>query len=54
MRRGSTIGRKKESSTEVWLGQKIAGPSNGMCSLPSTWKSHRKLNVGTHTLRATL
>ena len=36
MRRGSTSGRKNESITEVWLGQKIAPPVAGTWSMPRT------------------
>ncbi|SCE13982.1 hypothetical protein GA0115246_111337 [Streptomyces sp. SolWspMP-sol7th] len=35
-RRSRTAGRKKESEKERWLLARIAGPSSGMFSMPST------------------
>jgi hypothetical protein len=53
MRRGSTRGRKKESITDVWFGQKMAPPSAGMCSLPCTLTRQSVLKSGLRTARAT-
>jgi hypothetical protein len=36
IRRGTISGRKIESRKERWLLARIAGPSSGMCSMPST------------------
>src|SRR3546814_12791667 len=51
MRRGSTAGRKNESITDVWFGQKIAPPRSGTCSRPSTVMSDRATAVW-HVLQA--
>ena len=53
IRRGSTSGRKNESITEVWLGQKIAPPVAGRCSSPTVLMRHRPLKTGERTALAT-
>jgi hypothetical protein len=53
MRRGSTRGRKKESMTDVWLGQKIAPPTAGRRSRPTVLIRHSPLNTGERTAFAT-
>jgi hypothetical protein len=53
MRRGRTAGRKNESRTDVWEGHRMAGPSAGTCSSPSTVKRHAAWNIGLMTTLAT-
>ena len=52
IRRGSTAGRKNESSTEVWLAQMIAPPVAGTFSRPRTWNRQPNVNIGLMTLMA--
>src|SRR5918994_1819233 len=53
MRRGSTDGNRNESITDVWLGQRMAGPRRGRLSRPRTWTRHPKRNRGVSSARAT-
>ena len=53
MRRGSTTGRKNESITEVWFGQKMAPPVAGTCSRPDGLMRQRPLKIGVSTAFAT-
>ena len=53
MRRGSTRGRKNESITEVWFGQKMAPPVRGTRSRPTVLMRHNALKTGDMTARAT-
>src|SRR4051812_25231582 len=45
-RRRSTRGRKIESLNEMWLLARMAGPSSGMCSMPSTRTRQKKRSTG--------
>ena len=51
--RGRASGRKNESRTDTWLGQKMTPPSVGTCSRPSTLMRQRPLKTGLSTARAT-
>jgi hypothetical protein len=53
IRRGSTSGTKKESSTDTWFGQMIAPPVSGTFSRPSVCTRQLALNTGVRTARAT-
>jgi hypothetical protein len=44
--RSTTSGRKKESEKDRWLLARMAGPSSGMCSMPSTWGVYSVLRAG--------
>jgi hypothetical protein len=53
MRRGSATGSTNESSTDVWLGHRMAGPSSGRWPNPSARTRHANRAVGFTTTRAT-
>ena len=53
MRRGRTVGSMKESITDVWLGQRMAGPASGTRATPRRWMRHAALNTGVRMARAT-
>jgi hypothetical protein len=45
-RRRSTRGRKSESLNERWLLARMAAPSSGRCSSPSTRTRKKKRKIG--------
>ena len=54
MRRGNTNGIMNESMTDVWFGHRIAGPSTGTFSRPSTLTRQPKRNSGVRIRLATV